>query len=145
VDFSTLSLDEIVRHVTNDAGRSAMDNITRGDPDRIWTVREVAEHVAIGGIGPVLIGTPAQVADRLESFIVETGVDGFNLAYAVTPETFEDVVDLLVPELQARGRYKQDYAPGTLREKLSGVNGGHLPSTHPGALLRHVPVTVAAE
>ncbi|WP_034996418.1 LLM class flavin-dependent oxidoreductase [Beijerinckia mobilis] len=145
VDFSTLSLDEKVRHVTNDAGRSAMDNITRGDPDRIWTVREVAEHVAIGGIGPVLIGTPAQVADRLESFIVETGVDGFNLAYAVTPETFQDVVDLLVPELQARGRYKQDYVPGTLREKLSGVKGGHLPSTHPGARLRHVPVTVAAE
>ena len=29
VDFSTYGLDQEVRHVTNDAGRSAMDNITR--------------------------------------------------------------------------------------------------------------------
>lgn len=45
----------------------------------------------------------------------ETDVDGFNLAYAVTPETFADFVDLVVPELQRRGCYKLDYPPGTLR------------------------------
>ena len=53
VDFSTYDLDQQVRHVQNDAGRTAMDNITRADPDRVWTVREVAQHVGIGGIGPV--------------------------------------------------------------------------------------------
>jgi len=41
--------------------------------------------------------------------------------HAVTPETFIDVVELLVPELQRRGRYKVDYRPGTLREKLFGA------------------------
>jgi hypothetical protein len=30
------------------------------------------------------------------------------------------VVDYIVPELQRRGRYQRDYAPGTLREKLTG-------------------------
>ncbi|ACB95674.1 LLM class flavin-dependent oxidoreductase [Beijerinckia indica] len=144
VDFSTLGLDEKVRHVTNDAGRSAMDNITRADPDRIWTVREVAEHVAIGGIGPVLVGSPAQVADGLEAFVAETDVDGFNLAFAVTPETFVDVVDLLVPELQARGRYKQDYAQGTLREKLFGANRARLSTPHPAALVRPTAFATAA-
>ena len=54
----------------------------------------------------------------MESWIAETGLDGFNLAYVVTPETFADIADLLVPELQRRGRYKTEYAPGTLREKL---------------------------
>ena len=58
VDFSTYDLDQEVRHVENDAGRTAMDNITRADPDRVWTVREVAQHVGIGGIGPVAVGTP---------------------------------------------------------------------------------------
>ena len=62
VDFSTYALDQQVRHVTNDAGRSAMDNITRADPDRVWTVREVAEHVGIGGIGPVIVGTPVSAS-----------------------------------------------------------------------------------
>jgi hypothetical protein len=29
-----------------------------------------------------------------------------------------DVVDLIVPELQRRSRYRTEYAPGTLREKV---------------------------
>jgi hypothetical protein len=62
-----------------------------------------------------------------------TDVDGFNLAYAVMPETFIDVVELLVPELQRRGRYKADYRPGTLREKLFGAGRARLGKEHPAA------------
>src|SRR5262249_59760163 len=76
VDFSTYALDREVRHVTNDAGRTAMDNITRADPDRVWTVREVAQHVGIGGIGPVIVGTPEKVADEVEAWLEATHVDG---------------------------------------------------------------------
>jgi hypothetical protein len=35
---------------------------------------------------------------------------GFNLAYAVTPGTFADFIEYVVPELQKRGRYWQDGA-----------------------------------
>jgi long-chain alkane monooxygenase len=135
VDLSKLDLDQEVQHVTTDAGRTAMENITRADPDRRWTVREVAEHVAIGGIGPVVVGPPEKVADALEDWVDKTGVDGFNLALAVTPETFEDIADQLVPELQRRGRYKTDYEPGTLREKLFG-EAARLPQRHPAAAQR---------
>lgn len=134
VDFAKLDPDQVVEHVENDAGRSALENITRADPDRRWTVREVAEHVCIGGIGPVVVGSPHTVADQLESWIEETGLDGFNLAFAVRPETFEAVVDRLVPELQRRGRYKQAYAPGPLREKLFGH--ARLADPHPATALR---------
>jgi FMN-dependent oxidoreductase (nitrilotriacetate monooxygenase family) len=120
VDFSQLKPDEPVRHVVNDAGRTALENVTRADPDRVWTVEAVARHVAIGGIGPVLVGDPGEVADQLESWVDHTGVDGFNLAFASRPETFESVVDLIVPELQRRGRYQRHYAEGTLRDKLFG-------------------------
>jgi len=40
-----------------------------------------------------------------------------------------------VPELQRRGRYKQAYRPGTLREKLFG-RGPRLPVSHPAARVR---------
>ena len=136
VDFSQLDRDAIVEHVENEAGRSALENITRADPDRRWTVREVAEHVAIGGIGPVVIGSPASVADELEAWVDETGIDGFNLAFAVRPETFADVADLLVPELQRRGRYKTVYAEGTLREKLFG-GSPRLLESHAASAYRH--------
>ncbi len=64
----------------------------------------------------------------------DTGVDGFNLSYAVMPESFEDVIELLVPELQRRGAFKTDYAPGTYRDKLFGR--ARLPASHPAAKVR---------
>ncbi len=131
VDFSRLDPDQVVEHVENEAGRSALENITRADPDRRWTVREVAEHVSIGGISPVLVGSPATVADELEAWIEETDVDGFNLTFIVRPDTFVDVVDLLTPELQRRGRYKTAYAEGSLREKLFGH--ARLDASHPAS------------
>ena len=56
----------------------------------------------------MVVGSPEQVADGLIDRVEEPGVDGFNLAYAVTPETFIDFVDLVVPELQRRSCYKLD-------------------------------------
>jgi alkanesulfonate monooxygenase len=120
VDFSKFDPDQVVEHVESEAGRTALENITRADPDRRWTVREVAEHVSIGGIGPIVVGSPASVSDQLEGWIDDTDLDGFNLAFVVRPETFVDVVDLLVPELQRRRRYKTAYRKGALREKLFG-------------------------
>lgn len=144
VDFSTYALDAQVAHVETDAGRSAMENVTRADPSKVWTVREVAEHVGIGGIGPVFVGSPNTVADLMEAWLDATGVDGFNLAYAVAPESFEDIVEHIVPELQRRGRYKRAYAPGTLREKLTG-GGARLPANHPAAGFRSPRTAQAAE
>ena len=65
-------------------------------------MREIAEHAAIGGRSPRVVGSAQEVAEELIGWVRETDVDGFNLAYAVTPETFTDFVDLVVPELQAR-------------------------------------------
>jgi alkanesulfonate monooxygenase len=84
----------------------------------------------------VVVGGPERVADEMLSWMEETGIDGFNLAYAVTPETFVDFVDLVVPELQARGVYKTEYQPGTLREKLYGPGRARLPASHPAAKVR---------
>ena len=145
VDFSQMALDQQVRHVTNDAGRSAMDNITRADPDRVWTVREVAQHVGIGGIGPVVVGTPTQVADEMEAWFEATDVDGLNMPFAVSPGDFEDIADMLVPELTRRGRYKPEYAPGTLREKLFGAGRARLNELHPASRYRAGTSAKAAE
>ena len=126
IDFSGYDLDQQVRHVQNDAGRTALDNVTRADPDRVWTVREVVEHVGIGGAGPVVVGTPEKVADDIEAWFEQTDVDGLNVAFATSPGDFEDIADMLVPELTKRGRYKSEYAKGTLREKLFGAGRARL-------------------
>ena len=81
-------------------------------------------------------GSPEEVADELIAWVEEADIDGFNLAYAVTPRTFVDFVDLAVPELQRRGRYKLDYAPGPLREKLYGPGRARLGADHPASRFR---------
>ncbi|MCY1250446.1 FMN-dependent oxidoreductase, nitrilotriacetate monooxygenase family [compost metagenome] len=81
-------------------------------------------------MGPVFVGSPTRISDILQEWVDDTDVDGFNIAYAVTPDSFEDVVAHIVPELQKRGAYPTTYKPGTLREKLFG-EGPYLPKVHP--------------
>jgi len=136
IDFSVYDPDAPIRYLELDAGvSSALEGFTRLDPDRVWTVGELALHNAIGGRGPVFVGDPAEVADALEAWVDETDIDGFNLSYAVTPEAYEDFADFIVPELQTRQRYKTAYSSGTLREKLGG-SSPYLSSSHPGARFR---------
>jgi len=135
IDFAKYKPDDELRYIETEAMRSALESFTSADPDRIWTVRELAEHVAIGGRGPLLVGSPQQIADEMTLWVEATGIDGFNLAYAVTPESFEDFVELVIPELQRRGVYKRDYRPGTYREKLFG-RGPHIVAPHPAARFR---------
>lgn len=134
IDLSALDPDEPLEYVDTDAARSALSIFTKADPARRWTPREIAEYVGIGGIGAVVVGSPATVADELERWVEVGGVDGFNLAYVVTPGTFEDVVELLVPELRRRGRVWDEYPAGTLRDRLSG--SAVVPDWHPASRYR---------
>ena len=108
------------------AVRTLMQMFAKTDTTRRrWTLRDLAKYVGIGGGGPVLVGAPEQIADALQDWI-EVGVDGFNLAYAITPGTFEDFVDGVVPVLQQRGMMQRAYQDGTFREKLFGQGRGAL-------------------
>lgn len=99
-----------------------------------WTPRVVAEKAAIGGLGPLAVGTAARVADEMERWIDEADLDGFNIAYVTTPGTFEDVVELLIPELQHRGLYPNESTEGlTAREKVYGKGQAQLRDDHLGS------------
>jgi FMN-dependent oxidoreductase (nitrilotriacetate monooxygenase family) len=133
IDLSRYALDEPIRYEKNNAIESAVKTLTRNND---WTVRRILEENALGGRYPALVGDPEQVADALQAWIEDTGLDGFNLTRTVTPESYEDFIDLVIPVLQARGLYKTEYAQGSLRHKLFG-QGDRLPAEHSGARWRH--------
>lgn len=135
IDFGQYKPEDQVQRIETNAIHSFVEHIAGGD--KTWTIEELAKFGGIGGLGPVLVGSPSQVADILQEWVEDTGVDGFNLAYAVTPGTFEDVVNFIVPELQKRGAYPTEYTPGTLREKLFG-DGPYLPANHPADQYRDI-------
>jgi len=135
IDFGQYAPTELVRRVETNAIQSVVEHLAGGD--KAWTIEELATWGGVGGLGPVFVGSPTTVADILQQWAENTDVDGFNLAYAVAHETFADVVQHLVPELQKRGVYPKAYQPGTLRQKLFG-DGDRLPAEHPGAQYRDI-------
>jgi FMN-dependent oxidoreductase (nitrilotriacetate monooxygenase family) len=137
IDLSQLDPHEPLQYVDTDSARFALDIFSRADPNREWTPDDVARFVGIGAMGPVLVGSPQTIADELERWVDEADITGFNLAYAVTPGTFSDFADLVVPELQRRGRYWHDYDEGTtLREKIYGPGHKRVRDDHPAAVYR---------
>jgi alkanesulfonate monooxygenase len=65
-----------------------------------------------------LIGSPTQVADYCEAWVDAGACDGFLLTPSVFPNDLDDFVDLVIPELQRRGRYRTAYPGQTLRDTL---------------------------
>ena len=115
--------------------QTVLNLFTKLDPSRRWTPADIANHMSIGGIEPVLVGSAETVADEIERWIDEGDLDGINLSYAVTPHDIEAFVDNVVPELQKRGRVWNEYEGETLREYLAGPGNTRLSSTHPGSLV----------
>ena len=133
VDLSEYDLDEPIGNVKSNAIQSTVSNFQAANDDgEEWVVRDIGRHSAIGGLGPLIVGGPEEIADELQAWVDATDVDGFNLAYAITPGTFEDIVKWVIPELRRRGVYPEAYAPGTLRQKLHG-RGDRLPTDHHGS------------
>lgn len=82
-------------------------------------------------------GTPTVVADEIERWLDEDGIDGINLRQYHSFDTARDFGELVVPELRRRGRLREGYTEGeTLRERLFGPGQSRLPDTHHAARFR---------
>ncbi|MEX5268100.1 MULTISPECIES: LLM class flavin-dependent oxidoreductase [Kocuria] len=136
VDLSQFDEDEALNYIKTDSIQSFLTPFTLQSKDKQWTREEIAKHCALGGMGAVLVGSAQTVADQLETWVDEGGLDGINLAYHVSPGSFEDFVEYVVPELQKRGRYRTEYEGTTLRESLYGEGQPRVKDTHPAAKYR---------
>jgi FMN-dependent oxidoreductase (nitrilotriacetate monooxygenase family) len=125
--------DELPEAGQSQAIRSNVEALRAAAPRA--TKRALIDRMVLGSRQPPIVGSVEEVAEELIAWMDQADVDGFNLSRTVTPECLEDVVRLLVPALQERGRYKRGYQPGTYREKLFGA-GPLLAAPHPAAGFR---------
>lgn len=138
IDLSKVPLDqELKTSDSTDANKihSQLASLTM-DNETKWTPRMVAERASLGGLAPLMVGSPATVADEMEVWMREADIDGFVLAQMTAPGTFTDVVDLLVPELRRRGIYPE--AGGvedglSIRERVLGKGQRRLRDDHVGS------------
>lgn len=135
LDFSGVHPDTPLEYVPSEAHQSALATFTKLDPDRVWTIREMAKFISIGGRGPVIIGSPTTVADELQRWAQDADVDGFNLSSVIRPAGEEDFVRLVSPELRRRGLLKEPRSGASFRDAVVG-HGDKLANDHRGAGFR---------
>jgi FMN-dependent oxidoreductase (nitrilotriacetate monooxygenase family) len=82
------------------------------------TIREIARRISNAGTGPVMAGTPVEIADEMEAWYAAGAADGFNLMFPLLPDDWLNFAERVVPELQHRGLTRKHYADGTLRDRL---------------------------
>ncbi len=80
------------------------------------TVRQLIGRLGGGRGHRTFAGTPEQVAEAIESWFRAGAADGFNIMPAALPSGLDEFVDHVVPLLQARGLFREEYAGTTLRE-----------------------------
>lgn len=118
-DFSQYDLDAPfpdLGDIGKNSFRSTTDRIKADAKARNLTLREAA--LAAATPRPNFIGTGAEVAERLIEWIDAGASDGFILGFAVSAEGLDDFIRLVIPELEARGRYSRDLPGQTLRDHL---------------------------
>ncbi len=84
-----------------------------------FSIRQLYQWIATARGHWTIVGTPAQVADQLQSWFENGAADGFNVLPPVLPGSLDDFVDLVIPELQRRGLFRTEYEGKTLRENLA--------------------------
>lgn len=131
IDFASYGLDEPISYAPGNAIQSA----TAAAAQRALTKRGLLGELALGGRYAAITGDGSTIADELQRWIEEGEVDGFNLSRIVVPESYEDFIDIVIPELQDRGLYKTAYTEGSLRRKLFG-QGDRLPDRHSAGAFR---------
>lgn len=82
------------------------------------SILQVARHVAAGRTSKMVNGTPEQIADTLEEWFRAGAADGFVIAAPILPDMLARFVDQVVPILQERGLFREEYEGATLRENL---------------------------
>ncbi len=118
-DVSRFDLDGPLPAIPEtNGGKSSRQKLVELARGQSLTVRQLAQMVG-GSYGMnEFIGTASTIADEMERWVDEKGSDGFNIMFPYLPQGVDEFVDLVVPELQRRGRLRTEYEGGTLRENL---------------------------
>ena len=114
VDFAEFDLDAPLPQIQTNGHQASLASLYHMGS----TVREVAATWSHHYVDPDFIGTPDQVADRMGDVMQEVGGDGFLINAPMTHRYVDEIVDGLVPALQARGLMRTSYEATHFRDNL---------------------------
>ncbi len=118
VGFAAFDLDAPLPSVETNSNRGTLENFVRSAPPES-TLREILAARAKAD-GLAVIGTPAEIVDRLGELAEGSGADGFLFTGQVHPAHVHRTLDPLVPALRDAGLLRRELQPGGLRANLAG-------------------------
>lgn len=83
-----------------------------------FTWRQLIRFVSDSRGHLMVVGTPDDIANAMVETFDQHAADGFNVLPANVPGGLKDFVELVVPELRRRGKFRSRYSGQTLRENL---------------------------
>lgn len=107
-------LPDIPQTNASQSARERMIKLARAEN---LTIRQLAQRAG-SYAGLAFVGTPTSIADQMEQWLFEEGSDGFNVMFPWLPGGLDAFIDRVVPELQRRALFRQDYEGETLRDHL---------------------------
>jgi alkanesulfonate monooxygenase SsuD/methylene tetrahydromethanopterin reductase-like flavin-dependent oxidoreductase (luciferase family) len=119
VDFSQHALDLPIAHVQSGGTQGLFASVLRLTQEQGLTLREIGAVYGRGILVPQIAGTVSEIADYMQGIIEAGASDGFVISPAFLPDSFEEFVDHVVPELQRRALFRTDYASHRLRDNLT--------------------------
>ncbi|RWE00071.1 LLM class flavin-dependent oxidoreductase [Mesorhizobium sp.] len=123
VDLSQYPLDKPLHDMEITQGaRGMLDLILQGARDK--TLRDAGYIWGVRQMAPQVVGTPAMIADFMQEYFEADACDGFIISPSLSPTAYAQFVAGVVPELQRRGIFRNDYRGRTFRENLRDHGGG---------------------
>ncbi len=125
-DFSSFDVDGPLPELPDtDVGKARLKVIADLARRENLTIRQLYERIAVSRGHHMVVGSAAEVADRMQEWFETGAADGFNVMPPTFPEGFRVFTALVVPELQRRGLFRTEYAGTTLREHLGLARPSH--------------------
>jgi alkanesulfonate monooxygenase SsuD/methylene tetrahydromethanopterin reductase-like flavin-dependent oxidoreductase (luciferase family) len=131
IDLTRMDPELPLSQASSEYGHSTIARYDDGRP-----VREILSGLRDNLGSLAITGTPAQVADEMERYVDEGGIDGFLIepTFGGAP-SYQELVDQLIPELRRRGRIRPLEEGQALRDRLFGA-GARVNDRHRAAAFK---------
>jgi N-acetyl-S-(2-succino)cysteine monooxygenase len=104
--------------MSTEGGQTQFANVLRWARQENLTIRQLYERYAGARGQRTVIGTGEEIADQMQIWFEERGVDGFLIQPPYLPGGLDEFVDQVIPVLQHRGLTRTAYEGTTLRDNL---------------------------
>ena len=139
IDLSTYSDDEDFRFTKASAVQSIVNDWTNivSETDNLkWNKKTIAELLILDDIVAIVVDSLKTVVNELKRWVEVVDVNDFNLCHIINSGSYEDIIDLVLPELQRRELFRSKIEQEGVTAREAYLEFSWLLEDHPDSRFR---------